>query len=151
MSGSRILTALRSRWAFLRRRPEHGGGGISLLVVVLIPAALLLVGLIVDGGGKARALSRADNIAEEAARAGTTGLSIAALGKGSTDVLDANAARVAAQNYLKRTGVPGTVTVENGNRLLVDVTVTEPTVFLSAIGVNNWTVTGHGTADLLRT
>jgi Flp pilus assembly protein TadG len=142
---------LRTAWTRLTAHPDRGGGGISLMVILLVPVALLVLGLVVDGGGKARAIGRADNIAEEAARAGTTGVNIGALGQGSGQVLDANAAVAAARNYLAAAGVPGTVAVEDGNRLTVTVTISQPTVLLGMIGVDQWTVTGHGAAQLLRT
>lgn len=142
---------LRTAWTRLTVRPEHGGGGISLLIILFVPVALLVLGLVVDGGGKARAIGRADNVAEEAARAGTTGVNIGALGQGSGQVLDANAAVNAARDYLAAVGVPGAVAVEDGNRLTVTVTITQPTVLLGMIGVDQWTVTGHGEAQLLRT
>ncbi len=142
---------LAARWRQLTARPERGGGGMSLLVVLLVPVALIVAGLVVDGGGKVRAVSRADNLAEETARAGTTGVDLAAVGAGGTQVLDATAAQAAARAYLNRHGVAGTVEIENGNRLVVSVTISEPTVLLGMIGVPEWTVTGHGVADLLRT
>ncbi|MFC0429921.1 hypothetical protein [Kutzneria buriramensis] len=146
-----MIVWLRAAWSRLAFHPERGGGGISLMIVLFVPVALIVLALVVDGGGKARAISRADNIAEETARAGTTGVNIGALGQGSGQVLDANAAVAAARTYLAAAGVPGTVAVEDGNRLTVTVTISQPTVLLGMIGVDQWTVTGHGTAQLLRT
>jgi hypothetical protein len=54
----------------LRSGARRGDDGqISLLVLVLTIAVLAMIGLSVDGGGKVRALQRADNLAAEAARA----------------------------------------------------------------------------------
>lgn len=140
-----------SRWARLRAGGERGGGSMSLMLVVLVPALLLMTGLVVDAGGKAQAISRAYAVAEEAARAGTTAVDVAAVGEGGSQVIDPAAATAQARSYLTSTGVTGTARVVDGQRLEVQVTITEPTVFLGIIGVDAWTVTGSGTAELLRT
>ena len=54
----------------------------SLFVIVLAVALLAAVGLVVDGGGKIRALERADETAREAARAGTQMLEVPAAVRG---------------------------------------------------------------------
>ena len=59
-----MLSPLRSR---LR---DDDRGSLSLFVVVVFVALLVTIGLVVDGGGKIRALQRADAVAAQAARAG---------------------------------------------------------------------------------
>ena len=45
-----------------RRDTPRDEGRIALLVIVLTVAVLAMIGLSVDGGGKVRALERADNL-----------------------------------------------------------------------------------------
>lgn len=123
-------------------------GSISAFFAVLVPALLLVIGLAVDGGAKVAATQRANAIADEAARAGGQALDIAAALAGDIRV-DPTAAIAAAQDYLDRSGVAGTVTVVDGDTLRVTTILTEPTTFLGLIGITTLTVEGTGTADLI--
>lgn len=131
-----------------RNRLRDERGSISVLAAALVPGLLLIIGLAVDGGAKVQATERADAVAEEAARAGGQALDQAAALRGQVRV-DPPAAVVAAQAYLDRTHVAGTVTVVDGHTLTVDTTVEQPTAFLDLIGVRTFTVHGHGTAELV--
>lgn len=133
----------------LRSAPPQGDrGSLSVLMVVLVPGILLAIGLAVDGGAKVQATQRANAIADEAARAGGQALDRpAALGGDVT--LDVAAAVAAAQDYLTRNDVLGTVTVTGGNTLQVSTTITEATIFLGVIGIDTMTVEGSGTAELV--
>ncbi|WP_029429679.1 TadE/TadG family type IV pilus assembly protein [Blastococcus sp. URHD0036] len=130
----------------LSTRSEQGS--ISAFFAVLVPALLLVIGLAVDGGAKVAATQRANALADEAARAGGQALDIAAALTGEIRV-DPTAAVAAAQDYLDRSGVAGTVTVVDGDTLRVTTTLTEPTTFLGLIGITTLTVEGAGTADLI--
>lgn len=59
--------------------------------------------------------------------------------------LDAAAARVAARDYLTRTGHAGTVTVD-ASTVTVAVATTRPTAVLRIVGVDSLTVTGTASA-----
>ncbi|MDP9241277.1 MAG: pilus assembly protein TadG-related protein, partial [Actinomycetota bacterium] len=48
----------------------HDRGSVSVFFVVAAIAMLTMLGLVVDGGGKIRAIQRADAAAAEAARQG---------------------------------------------------------------------------------
>lgn len=100
-------------------------GSITVMMAVLVPALLLMVALVVDGAGQLRALSRADALAAEAARAAETALDT----RGSTLTLDTHAAVAAARTYLDQTGHPGRVTITGPDTVTVSVTVTVPAVF----------------------
>ncbi|SFT82607.1 Flp pilus assembly protein TadG [Geodermatophilus amargosae] len=128
------------------RRAERGA--ISVFLAVLVPGLLLIIGLAVDGGAKVVATQRANAVADEAARAGGQALDVSAALAGQVQV-DPAAAVAAAQDYLGRTGVQGTVTVVDGDTLRVTTTITEPTTFLGLIGISSLTVEGSGTADLI--
>ena len=130
------------------QQPDAEGGAIGVFLAVLVPGLLLIIGLAVDGGAKVAATQRANAIADEAARAGGQALDVSAALTGQVRV-DAAAAVAAAQDYLRRTGVQGAVTVVDGDTLQVTTTITEPTTFLGLVGITAMTVEGFGTADLV--
>ena len=133
----------------LRRDDE---GRIALLVIVLTVAVLAMIGLSVDGGGKVRALERADNLASEAARAAGQAIYAPQAIEGGDKVVDPAAAVAAAQNYLTDAGVTGTVTVATDRKhVTVTVTITYNTVFLGLIGIDTLTATRQATAVLVAT
>lgn len=132
-----------------RRRCAHAErGAISVFLAVLVPGLLLIIGLAVDGGAKVAATQRANAIADEAARAGGQALDVAAALAGEVRV-DPPAAVTAAEGYLDRNDVAGSVTVVDGDTLQVTTTISEPTTFLGLIGISTLTVEGSGTADLI--
>jgi len=131
----------------LRRDDE---GRIALLVIVLTVAVLAMIGLSVDGGGKVRALERADNLASEAARAAGQAIYAPQAIEGGDKVVDPAAAVAAAQNYLTAAGVTGTVAVDR-KHVTVTVTITYNTVFLGLIGIDTLTATRQATAVLVAT
>jgi len=131
-----------------QRRPDAERGAISVFLAVLVPGLLLIIGLAVDGGAKVAAAQRANAIADEAARAGGQALDVSAALTGEVRV-DPAAAVAAAQDYLARNGVPGTVTVVDGDTLYVTTSITQPTTFLGLIGISSLTVEGSGIADLI--
>ncbi|TDB90998.1 hypothetical protein E1264_03085 [Actinomadura sp. KC216] len=134
-----------------RKLRTRDGGAISLLVIVFFLALLAAAGLVVDGGAKLRAARQASAVAEEAARAGAGRIDRdRAYTRGGRFVVDRNAAVSAARAYLASSGNTGSVTITSGQRIRVTVTITEPTVLLAAIGINNLQVTKTATADLLQ-
>jgi Flp pilus assembly protein TadG len=120
-------------------------GTVTLFVVVLMVALLAAVGLVVDGGGKIRALERADEAAREAARAGSQALDVPAAVRGETVAVNPAGASRAARAYLDATGVAGTVRV-SGRLVSVSTSVTYTPVFLALLGVGPSTVTGAASA-----
>jgi hypothetical protein len=90
-------------------------------------------------------------LAAEAGRAGGQAINVPAAITGDTPTVDARAAVAAAQDYLNRNGVNGTVTVTDAGRtLIVTVTSTTDTIFLGVIGINAMTVSGHAQVTLVR-
>lgn len=120
-------------------------GSVSLFMVVLTVALLAATGLVVDGGGRIRALERADGAAREAARAGSQMLDVPRAVRGRGIALDTASAGRAARSYLQAVGVDGTVTV-SGLVVTVKTTVTYRPVFLAIAGVRPTTVTGAASA-----
>ena len=130
------------------RRPDGERGAINVFLAVLVPGLLLIIGLAVDGCAKVAATQRANAIADEAARAGGQALDISAALTGQVRV-DRAAAVAAAQDYLDRNDVHGVVIVVDGDTLHVTTTISQPTTFLSLIGISTRTAEGSGTADLV--
>ena len=125
-------------------------GNISLLVLVLAVAVLVMIGLSVDGGGKLRALGRADDIAAEAARAGGQAIAAPPAIEGGPKTLDPDAAVAAAQAYLAAAGVTGSVTVAaDRHHLTVTVHIVYRTIFLGAVGITELPITRTATAVLV--
>lgn len=123
-----------------RARAQRDARGVSLstFVVVVFAARIMVAGLVVDGGQKVTATRRAESIAATAARAGADAGATGTIGGTG---LGASAVTV-AQGYLNGTpGVVGSVRVVGG-RVVVTTEVTEPTIFLSLLGVTS--VTGRG-------
>ena len=129
----------------VRARRDDDRGAIALFVVVFTMALLAAVGLVVDGGGKVRALQRADEAAREAARAGSQMLDVPAAVRGDGVRIDQAAAARAARAYLDAAGVEGTVSVQ-GDAIQVSTSITYQPVFLGAAGVGPLTVTGSASA-----
>ncbi len=127
------------------RGHQDDRGAITLFVVVFSLALLAAVGLVVDGGGKVRALQRADEAAREAARAGSQMLDVPSAVRGDGVRIDPAGAARAARAYLDAAGVDGNVTVA-GNAVRVSTSITYEPVFLSFAGVGPMTVTGTASA-----
>jgi hypothetical protein len=137
----RVSTAILSR----RRidwRSDTGSGGMSLMMLVCAVALLMILGLVVDGGAKARALDHAGAIASEAARAA------AATYRPGDVAIDPAAADQAAQDYLTAAGATGSVTV-TGLDVSATATLKQATVFLPLVGIDAFTVTGAGQAQVV--
>lgn len=134
----------------LRRARWDDRGGVAVFVAVCVIALLGIIGVAVDGGGKMRAVERADYIAGEAARAGGQAIDPAEAISGNAIVVDPQDAQAAAQAYLRSVGATGTVSVSgDGKTLTVTVNGSYDTKFLSAVGIGSLSVTGQGKATLL--
>jgi hypothetical protein len=128
----------------MTRRPGEEGA-VSLFVIVLVAALIAAIGLVVDGGGKIRALERADEAAREAARAGSQMLDVPAAVRGESVDVDPGAAGRAARAYLAAAGIEGTVSV-SGAFVTVSTRVVYQPVFLGFVGAGAIAVTGEASA-----
>ncbi|MEU0214369.1 hypothetical protein RI578_41060 (plasmid) [Streptomyces sp. BB1-1-1] len=136
--------ALTSR---IRHALRDDRGAMSLFVLVTIVALFLVAALVYDGAGKLRALTHAEGVAHEAARAGGQAVDAGKAISGQGVSVDRNAAVAAARTYLSREGVNGSVRVsEDGGSLEVTVTETYTALYL---GGASGTVTGTGSANLV--
>ena len=121
---------------------------MTVYVVAMMVSLFTVIGLAVDGTQAAQAVSHANAIAAQAARTGGQAINPASAVQGQ-DVVDPAAAVAAAQSYLDAAGVDGQVQIV-GNQVVVDVTISTQTTFLALIGINEFTLDGHATADLAR-
>ncbi|GLH99794.1 pilus assembly protein TadG-related protein [Phytohabitans aurantiacus] len=134
------------------RQAPRDEGRISLLVIVLTFAVLAMIGLSVDGGGKVRALRRADNLAAEAARAAGQAVQGSEAIPGGDKLVDPGPAVAAAQIYLAAAGETGAVVVSQDRmQITVTVTITYTTVFLGLVGLDTLPATRQATAVLVET
>ena len=133
------------------RRARCGGadGSVSLLLVVAVFGLFIAVGLVVDGGQKLRSSQRADDAAGEAARAAVLSIEPGSTVRGERPRVDETAARRAAEAYLQRVGVLGSVAVGDGQVQVRTASSFTPS-FLSIIGLGAQTVTGQASARLVR-
>ena len=128
------------------RRDERGLSATPF-VAVIFAALIMTVGLVVDGGQKVAAASRAETAAAGASRA--AGNAAATQELGARDPV--TAATLAARSYLAgQPGVTGSVTV-GGGIVTVRTTATEPTIFLTMIGIDAVTGTGSAQASIVPT
>ena len=134
-----------------RRRPREERGAISVWFATVSLMMVILVGMTVDLGGKVHTQQRTRSVAAQAARTGAQEVQGATAVRGEDLRVDISAAKSAAQNYLRATGVNGTVTVTGGDMLVVRTTDTYSSKFLGIIGMDAMQVTGEASARLIRT
>ncbi|TGN65012.1 pilus assembly protein [Nocardioides eburneiflavus] len=133
----------------LLRRQRDERGAISVWFATASLVMIILVGMTVDVGGKVHAQQQARSAAAQAARTGAQEVQGSAVRGGDLHV-DITAAKSAAQSYLNAAGVEGSVTVVNGDTLIVRTTDTYDSKFLGIIGLDSMRVTGEASARLIR-
>jgi len=125
-------------------------GSLSLLIAVLFAALAALAGIVVDGGAKLSGDQNAAAVAQEAARAGATSVDTSRAYATGTFSVDQQQAVTAARGYLSAAGYREyTVGTEGADAIHVTVRITEPTRFLSLIGIDSFTCTGAAVASLV--
>src|SRR5215469_6306464 len=125
-------------------------GSLSLMIVVLFAALAALAGIVVDGGAKLTGDENAAAVAQEAARAGATSVDTSRAYATGTFTVDQQQAVTAARSYLSAAGYRQyTVGDDGAEAIRVTVRITEPTRFLSLIGVDSFTCTGTAVASLV--
>jgi Flp pilus assembly protein TadG len=130
--------------------PAHGErGSLTLMLAALMVALLALAGLVIDGGRKLNESSRAYAIAEEAARAGAGMVDRSVAYRSGAFNVDEAQALAAARAYLADAGYTGSVRPDGTQRIRVSVTVTQPTLVLSLIGMDSMTSTSSAVASLV--
>jgi len=122
------------------------------MAAIMLTAMILLVGLTVDGGGKMRADARADDLAEEAARAAGQAIDPTRAIPGEEIVVTRSAAQAAVDDYLsgQRDVVDHDADViDNGRSIVVSVQIRYHTVVAGFFGKSTIIVNGQGRAGLV--
>ncbi len=120
----------------------------ALIIVAFTGVMLLAAGLAHDGSRVLAARREAVDVADQAARAGVQAVDAGAVRAGRVEV-DAAAAVAEADRFVRAAGYQGTV-VWTGERLRVSVTIPVDLPLLSATGLSSTTVTGEGSARIVR-
>lgn len=127
---------------------QRESGSLTAFVAVFALALFALIGLVVDAGRAIAAKRSADDIAEQAARAGAGQLSVDALRRGQV-IIDAGAAVEASDAYLAAAGQSGTTSV-SGDTVTVRIEESEPTVMLEIVGIDRINVSAVASATDIR-
>ena len=124
---------------------DERGQSISLFAVVVMAAMIMVAGLVIDGGQKVAAASRAEGAAAGAARAGADAAATDQLA-GSDSM---GSAVLAARTYLAgQPGVTGAVSV-NAGVVAVRTQASAPTILLPLIGIDRLHADGYAEANLV--
>ncbi len=123
---------------------------MALYLAVFMTALMVMAGLVVDGGAALAARGRAEDLAQQAARAGADALAPVSLRTANPDglAIDPVAAERAARAVLDAGGASGAVTIAG-----LDVTVTarvpRHAAVLSAVGITDLSGEATATATVL--
>lgn len=138
---------MRSRISLFGRRKQQGQ--VLIWVALMLPLFLSIIGLAIDGGIAFSERRELQNDADGAARAGAMQIDqqIYRSSGGATVVLDQNAARVAAVDYLSSQGGKFTATVDvQPGQIDVRLTRTTPTAFVRLVGIDTMQLTATAEA-----
>ncbi len=125
----------------MHSRHDERGTAVTAFGVTMVAALIMMAGLVIDGGQKVTATSRAATAAAGASRAAGNAAATQQLAGRNP----AGPAVLAARAYLAgQPGVRGSVSVADGI-VSISTEATEPTIFLSAIGLSS--VTGRGASE----
>lgn len=133
------------------KRRSGDRGAATITTAIMAGAWVVMLAFVVVGGGRIRALQRADNIASEAARAAGSAIDPALAVPGDDQVVLLAEAQQAANAYMNRVGATGTVTFDPDNknlRIVVTITYENPTG-MSFFGGATWDATGEARVTLL--
>jgi hypothetical protein len=117
---SRIHNVLPRVMDVVRNRVRDDRGDVSLFVLTMATIIMALATLIVDGGARIKAATRADTYSAEAARAASIGIGADPTG----GTADTAAATRAANAFLAQAGIHGSATVTGPARVQVTVQIT---------------------------
>jgi len=127
----------------IARAVDERGQSVSVFITVVFAALVMTAGLVIDGGQKIAAASRAETAAAGAARAATNAGVTQSLAGASAGDASLRAARVFLAG---QPGVSGSATVSDGV-VTVTTRASERTLFLSLIGVDSVSATGSARSN----
>ena len=133
-----------------RLRRDGQPGAVAIFAVVIVMALFLALGLVVDGGGKIRAMQRANALAAEGARTAAQLVIIDGDGAGHPTIDFAQACQAARSYVTAAGGQPKDCRRVNDTTVQVDTAITYDNVFLSLIGQPTSQATGSAQARLAR-
>ncbi|MCX5209477.1 hypothetical protein OG689_09305 [Kitasatospora sp. NBC_00240] len=138
-------------------RGRRGGGPdvgtISLFVAVVATGFVTVIGIVVDAGGRLRAVERTDACAQEAARVAGQQLDEAGVLQGQGFKVRQEYVQRAAVAYLGTchlVGGSGSAEIaDGGTRVVVTVNATYEPALLDLVPNGGWGITGRGSALLV--
>ena len=132
----------------MRRLQGAQGTANALIIVAMTGVMILAAGLAFDGSRVLAARREAVDVANQAARAGAQAVEVAGVRAGRVG-LDPGTAAAAANQFIAATGHRGTAAA-SGTTVVVTVDITVDLPLLSAAGLSSTTVTGRGSARIVR-
>jgi hypothetical protein len=126
-------------------------GAATITTAIMAGAWVVMLAFVVVGGGRIRALQRADNIAAEAARAAGSAIDPALAVPGDDQVVLLAEAQAEADAYMRKVGATGTVKFDPDNKnlsIVVTITYENPTR-MAFFGGARWEATGEARVTLL--
>ncbi|MFF7637623.1 hypothetical protein ACFZB9_31435 [Kitasatospora sp. NPDC008050] len=135
------------------RRGGRDRGTISIFVALGATTLMLFLGIVLDCGGRLRAIERTDALAEEAARVGGQQIDEGALLGGKGLKIDTAAAYAAADAYLKPYGLsaepPDPAEPATATSITIVINTTYRTALLGLFDTPTLTVHGTGSATVV--
>jgi hypothetical protein len=137
------------------RRPDGPDtGSISLFVALCAAGLVVVIGIVLECGGRLRAIEQADACAQEAARVVGQQLdeTAALQGKGYLIRPDQPSAQQAVDDYLSLAPcnrMRGAVSFKDDRTVQVRVDTQYDTALLAGVGVTSLAVSGQGVATLV--
>lgn len=132
-------------------RVRADDGSIGLFVAICAAGLVMVIGIVLEAGGRLRAIENTDARAQEAARVVGQQLDEAAVLRGEGYLLkqDMTAARAAADAYLRPYGLTAQVEFRGERTVVVDIETRYRTTLLGAFAVEDLAVHGRGSATLV--
>ena len=141
-------TPARCRRRLRAARPD--AGTISLFVAIVSTGFVSMIGLVVDAGGRLRAIENTDARAQEAARVAGQQLDEAGVLQGRGFKVQEAYASQAANAYLALYDLSGSASLTaDGTGVVVTVSTTYKPALLSLVPKDGWGITGRGSAILV--